>query len=319
MRTRATLLAAAVLLAVLAVPSAAQTGSVRRLAGADRVLTANAISADHRTSGTATAAVLARSDTFADALAGTPLAVATGGPVLLTDPARLDLATATELLRVLDPGSTVYLLGGTAALSPQVEREVGGLGYQTQRLFGPDRFSTALEIATVGLDEPDLLLLTTGNDFPDALGAGAAAASEGGAVLLTSGSSLPASVSAYLDAHPEARRVAVGGPAAAAVPDASPLFGADRYETSALVATEFFDDAAGVAVASGANFPDALSGGAFTAAQGHALLLSDPQALSAPAQAWIESRSDALSAGFVLGGSAALSDGVSTSFAEALR
>ena len=315
-----TLLALLVLLATVALPSFAQTppARVQRIAGLDRIETTNAISATARTSGQATAAVLARSDSFADALAGTPLAAARGGPVLLTASDRLDLATATELLRVLDPGATVYLLGGTAALSPQVEREVRGLGYETERLFGADRFDTAIAIATRGLDDPDLLMITTGTDFPDALGAGAAAATGGGAVLLTAGADLPPQVRAYLDAHPSAERVAVGGPAAAAVPDARPLVGADRYETSARVADAFFDDAGGLALASGANFPDALSGGAFTSAEGYALLLSDPQVLSPPAQAWVEARSDALARGFVLGGTAALSEDVEQALAEAL-
>lgn len=301
-------------------PAAAQADPVRRLAGGDRITTSAVISAEHRAgAGTAGSVVLARGDDFADALTGTPLAVAKDGPLLLTSRDGLDLAAARELLRVLDPGGTVYLLGGEAALAPEVEREVRSLGYATERFAGADRFETALAVASRGLGDPDMLLLTTGANFPDALGAGAAAAAHGGAVVLTADATVPASVRSYLDAHPDAERFAVGGPAVAADPAATPLAGADRYATSLAVADRFFPDATGVVVTSGGNFPDALSGGAFAADRGHALLLSAPDALPDAVREHLASRRDALTEAFVLGGPAAVGEAVATAVAEAIR
>src|SRR5687767_13027149 len=63
--------------------------------------------------------VLARSEGFADALAGAPLT--DDGPLLLTPSAALDEGVAEELRRVLPPGGPVYLLGGPGALSPGIE------------------------------------------------------------------------------------------------------------------------------------------------------------------------------------------------------
>ncbi|MFD0639397.1 glycoside hydrolase domain-containing protein [Catenulispora yoronensis] len=110
----------------------ASRATVERLAGYDRDLTA--VLASVRTfdchgcaspgRDQAKAAVLSRDDTFADALGGSALAAQAGGPLLLTAPAAMNQSSLNELRRILPPGSTVYLLGGTKALSPAVETAV---------------------------------------------------------------------------------------------------------------------------------------------------------------------------------------------------
>ena len=79
---------------------AAQGGSSvspTRIAGQDRGATAVAASVSaFPVSHVASAVVLARSDQFADALAGGPLAAANHGPLLLTSPATLDQATVNR-------------------------------------------------------------------------------------------------------------------------------------------------------------------------------------------------------------------------------
>src|SRR5579862_4686221 len=96
MARRATGVASALLLAVpLAVSAptgaiASPTIALTRVAGANRDLTAVASSqASFPTAGSAKAVVLASDGAFADALAGTPLAVQKGGPLLLTPSAGL--------------------------------------------------------------------------------------------------------------------------------------------------------------------------------------------------------------------------------------
>ena len=97
--------------------------AVVRFAGADRIATAVAVSQAAFAPGGARAAVIARSDTYPDALAGAPLAAAKGGPLLLTARDALDGRVEAELGRALPPSSTVYLLGGTGALSPAGTRK----------------------------------------------------------------------------------------------------------------------------------------------------------------------------------------------------
>ena len=118
--------------------------TITRISGADRIDTANAISQSSFPGvGTASAVVLARADSFPDALAGTPLAAAKSAPLLLTGSSSLDSRTLAEIQRVLTPGKTVFLLGGTAALSSSVESAITQAGYQVVRFDGVDRFDTA--------------------------------------------------------------------------------------------------------------------------------------------------------------------------------
>lgn len=283
---------------------------VFRVSGADRIETGIVVSQGGWDDDSALAVVLSRSDGFADAMAGTPLAVAKGGPLLLNPPDALDPRVLVEIDRLLAPGSTVYLLGGASALSPAVETALTAAGYVVVRYSGATRFDTAIQVADVGLGNPDLLLLTNGLDFPDALPAGTAAGANGGAVLLTSGPTMPTSLQAYLDAHPTAITFAIGGPAASAAPAATPVIGTTRFHTSALVADLFFDAPFGVGLASGLNYPDALTGGTDAAWGGVPLLLTPADALDPSVEAYIDTNHDSVDIALVYGGVAAVKDSV---------
>src|ERR1700733_10001266 len=84
---------------VLASPSAPPAGAltVTRLAGVSRDLTAIAVSQSQFPAGQAQAVVLASDSAFPDALAGTPLAAAKDGPLLLTSPSGLGPAVSAEI------------------------------------------------------------------------------------------------------------------------------------------------------------------------------------------------------------------------------
>jgi len=246
---------------------------VARLSGVDRDATAVRVSeADFPGPASAQAVVLASNAAFPDALAGTPLAVAVGGPLLLSPPAALDPVVAAEISRVLPPGGTVYLLGGDAALSSAVAAQVAALGDVAQRVAGADRFATAVAVAAA-LGDPSPVLEATGTDFPDALSAGAAAALTGGAVLLTEGRTQAPETAAYLDEHPGVERYAIGHPAAVADPGAIEISGSDRYETAVHVAEQLLDSPRALAFAAATSFPDALAGGAAIGAADGAVLL----------------------------------------------
>jgi putative cell wall-binding protein len=277
-----------------------------RAAGLNRVETA--VQSCFAPTGEAGSVVLARSDSFADALAGSPLAVDTFGCLLLTPSTGLDPATLAEMQRVLEPGGTVYLLGGTAALSPAVESAVAGAGFTPLRLAGTDRYETAIAVATQGLGSPSTVMLATGLNFPDALAAGAAAGPRGAAILLTQGSTMPASVATYLQQHPPTSTYAIGGPAAAAAPSAVPIVGTDRYDTAVKIATTFFSLVDVVGVASGVNFPDALAGGAAMGIADQPLLLTDPASLPAVVSSYLTNAQPFEA--WVFGGSAAVSNAV---------
>jgi putative cell wall-binding protein len=288
-----------------------------RVAGADRFATAIAAStAEFPTSGSAGAVVLARSDIYPDALVGTALAASKHAPLLFANGGALTSATSAEIQRVLPTGGTVYLLGGTAAIPDSVGVAVTAMGYVVVRYSGADRYATALAVAN-GLGNPSTVLLATGINFPDALAAGPAAAHLGGVVLLTNGSSMPATVTAYLAAHP-GTVYAIGGPAVAADPSATPLSGADRFATATAVASAIFTSPNNIGVASGVTFPDALSGGAFEAHFGGPIVLAAPTTLPASSSSYITGAKGTIVTSTIFGGTAALSDAVQTAVSAAL-
>jgi uncharacterized delta-60 repeat protein len=289
-----------------------------RISGSDRIATAIADSqATFATFGTpdptrvdAGGVVLASADNFPDALVGTPLAESMHAPLLLTEEGTLDPTVMTEIQRVLGPGSnqgTVVILGGTLAISSAVEDAITSAGYTVNRIAGPDRFATAVDVAQAM--NPDAVLLATGDDFADGVTAGAAAAHIGGAVLLTDGTTEPTETSSYLSSAglPE---YAVGGPAAAAVPSATAIVGSNRYDTAAKVATAFFVTPSGVGVATGLQFPDALSGGSRAAELGEPMLLTDPDTLSPETQSYLQGLASYIDTADVFGGTLAITDGV---------
>lgn len=291
-------------------PSGGSAAAVRRLAGIDREATAVAVSqASFPGAGSAVSAVICREDQFADALVGAPLAAAKSGPLLLTSSSGLDQATRGELTRALSPRSTVYLLGGVSALSNNVATQIADLGYQVVRIAGSDRYATAVAVANA-LGNPSTVIEASGQSFADALSAAPAAASQRGVVLLTAGTAQSTAAAAYLAAHATVR-YAVGGAAATADPDAVALVGSDRYSTSAAVARAFFAQANSFAVATGENFPDALAGGAYSAAHSEPLLLVSSTAnLPEPVEAYVATHASAITAADVFGGRAAVSDAV---------
>jgi hypothetical protein len=318
-----------------------------RIGGGDRVLTAidaSRWSYDAYGSGgrRANAAVLARSDTFADALGGTALALQYRGPLLLTPTDSLDPGVASELNRILAPGSTVFVLGGSSAISPHVEAKVKALGFTVQRLGGANRYATAVAIADrASMLAPDTVMVATGADYPDALAAGVAAGQDrnraavggdprGGVVVLTDGAAMPPDTAAYLaklDPH-KTSVYAVGGQAVKAVKAAfpgwsgavTPLAGANRYETAAKVAASplFGTGMPGrytmVGVATGGNWPDALSGGALIGNQGGPLLLADGDGVPG-AEAGVLTNGH-LKGVAVFGGTAVVSDATLASIAD---
>lgn len=291
---------------------------VERLSGADRVETAVETSRGAFEDGSAPAAVVARADVFPDALAGTPLAIAKQAPLLLSAADVLSPATEAELVRVLGDEGTVFLLGGTEALSDAVERSVTDLGFDVARYGGANRFATAVVIARDGLGDPATLLVASGGAFPDAISAGAAGGQAEAAVVLTSSDVMAPETQAYIDGRGDANRFAVGGPAAQADPTAAPLLGATRFETAIAVAEQFFEAPRLAGIATGQQFADGLAGGADIGSDGGPLLLSASEALPESVRQYLADNAASIDRARLYGGEQALSAGVAEQVASAV-
>ena len=286
-----------------------------RLAGASRYETAIQMSRRWDPE-SVEAVVLARGDVPADALTGVALAAAHDAPLLLTPTTELPAAVREEIGRVLATGKRVYVLGGTGAVAATVVDVLAGDGYELQRLFGANRFETAAQIAAELGEGPTFLV--DGTNFADALAAGPVAAAHGAAILLTDHDRpAPATVTA-LGARSGAL-VAVGGPAAAAHPEATAVVGASRYETATRLADAYLPGASSVVVARGDDPADALAGGALAHHEAGVVLTTNRTGLASAPVAWLCAHRLTLETAFAAGGRAALPDNVADAVGDIMR
>ena len=239
---------------------------VDRIAGQNRYQTAVAMSRDRFA--TAPAVVLARGDHFADALAGGPLAAAMGAPLLLTASSSISGDTRAEILRL--GTSTVYVLGGTGAVSNAVVNQLEADGLTVIRLFGADRYATAAAIAAESHPMgAETVYLALGTSFVDALPAAPAAYQAGAPMLLTASDNLPGSTIAALLALDPIRVVVIGGTASISAAVEAQLgdyadiveriAGKNRFATAEKLAKLAFPTATTVYLTVADNFPDGLS------------------------------------------------------------
>lgn len=292
---------------------------VVRTAAADRVATAIEVSRHGWDS--APSVVLAAAETFPDALAGVRLAASLEAPLLLTGATGLPDAVAEELQRL--DAATVWILGGTSAVSGRVADDLRGLGLSTRRLSGASRYETAASIAVASAIQTDEVTLALGTDWPDAVSASSLAALlDGPPILLVESDQVPAATVGALRDLDAGRVTIVGGTAVVSQAvvtqltdldlDVTRLSGPDRYSSSVAVAEAALQRRTGTVpliVASGENFPDALSAGALAARQAGVLILVPSQSLPQghPSRDFIEQRNDRLGDGVVVGGTKVIS------------
>lgn len=291
-----------------------------RVWGNDRYLTG--VEASKRAFTTADTVVIATGANWPDALGGSALAGAAGGPLLLTKPAVLPDEVRAEIVRLR--ASKAYILGGKGAVDESVEEElVAMLGRDNVvRLSGSSRYGTAQEIAdeTIALLGPAYTggaLVATGAKFPDATAASPLAASLGRPILLVD----PVAGAVYLP--PKTTHALILGGTSVVLPSVETYLkgalgsanvirrgGANRYETAALVAQFGVSEGMnwnGVGIATGWNFPDALAGGAMLGALDSVMLLTTPDALHPEAYARLSSNNAKIDTLHVVGGVSAVS------------
>ena len=160
--------------------------------------------------------VLARDTPTGDALAAGSLVGLFDTTLLLTDSKELSPITAAEIDRLGNP--RVHILGGPAAVSPEIEEQLQEAGHNVHRHAGPMQAQTAADIA--GAHFPDaqtaVLVRTPEREsgavaaLSSALAATGLAAAQDLPVLLTDGDSLTNATEAYLEGSLIQRIIVVG-------------------------------------------------------------------------------------------------------------
>lgn len=305
----------------LADTSTTQTSTptqIQRLAGNDRFATAVDIAQAGWTS--ANTVVLARGNDFPDALAGATLAHSSkvNGPLLLTDSSSLTPETWQEIQNL--HAQNVYLLGGPGAISPTVESFLENQHLNVTRIAGADRYGTAAQIASAAVSTSTSAFLASGNSFADALSISSYAASQGIPLLLSDTNQVPQATLAALKQLGVHSITIIGGTGVISQAVESQLqnlgysvnrlAGSDRYATNMDVLNHFNMNNSQIYVATGANFPDALSGAALAAQGNHPVCLIPSQGLSANTTSYLNTWRTSGSSFTLLGGFGVISYGM---------
>ena len=197
-----------------------------------------------------------------------------------------DESTGLEGIAVSPSGNVIYVVN-------MYDGTVSIVGDPVLRVSGADRYETAIKVSQQAFPAgADAVLIATGANYPDALAAGPAAAHLEAPLLLTNPNTLPQAVKDEIVRLGPSNIVIVGGTGAVspAVEASLNLLGAtvtrvpgaDRYETARAITSHAFGSNGGLLVylATGSNFPDALSAGAAAAAIGVPVILVDGAASS---------------------------------------
>ncbi|PID82594.1 MAG: hypothetical protein CSB16_00465 [Clostridiales bacterium] len=139
------------------------------------------------------------------------------------------------------------------------------------RFSGPTRYETSLEVAKKVNANPDTIVFAYGNNYPDAI-AGSVLTIGNNPMLLVEKDRIPPNMHDYVS---KAERVIIlGGKGVISekveeqlsrlgIKDVQRLSGVNRYETAVAV-SKYVKDSSGYILASGQNYPDAISGNALT-------------------------------------------------------
>ena len=225
--------------------------------------------------------IIAYGKNFPDALSGSYLSKANGcAPIMLVDRS-YENAMVKYIQDTVNYGGKIYILGGTSVISSKFEGQLRANGYNVERLAGANRYETNLAVLREAGVSNQELMVCSGKGYADSLSASAV-----GKPILLVGNSLTASQQNYLNTIGSKKAYMVGGTSAVSNTVQSQFqnrgystarfAGANRYQTSAMVAEYFFGTSPkSIVLAYGKNFPDGLSGGPLALRYGGPLLLAD--------------------------------------------
>ena len=303
-----------------------------RLAGTNRFGTAAEIAKMAFPDGAETV-VLANGLTFADALAGVPLASKLNAPILLANVKSLPKET-TNAIEFLG-AKNVIILGGEGVISNEVEKTLTDNKLTVKRLAGEKRFGTATAIAAELNEAPEEIFFVYAFNSADALSVGGVAAAKNAPIIyLTTKGKLNEDTAAYLEKVKGKVKKAyvIGGEGVidkdmmkqagdalglTAGKTITRVAGANRYGTCVEVNNTFKDvlTGEGICVAKGLDFPDALAGGVYAAKTKQALFLADGNKIQDIQAEYLKGKKAASLT--VFGGTGAVSDNLVKVIAEA--
>lgn len=299
-------------------PIASASTTTERISGYDRYQTAVAISQKGWPDGSASA-ILAYGEDFPDALSAGPLAHKYNAPILLTGTSSLNSDTATELKRL--KVKKVYIIGGQAVISKEVERQLALMSIAAERLAGQDLYETSIIVAqSVGLSKG--IFVTTGDNFPDALSIGPIAAANGMPIVLVPKYDLTSAQKTFLTKNTIPSSVIVTGyydlsdNVINQFPNSELIYGSDPYERNIKLIKQYSDslNLDTVYIATGAAFPDGLAASALAQKGKNPIILLNGDTVPYSTLSYIQSK--LISKLYILGGTGVISSSTESSLVQ---
>lgn len=261
----------------------AMQGNVTRITGTDCYDIGINVSQKGWT--TSDSVILAGSADFPDALSGTSLGIKLNAPILFTDPNGLASNTLNEIVRL--KAKKVYILGGTGAVGEDVENVIKSKGISVERLWGQDRFGTALAVGkkVEGLTGSKTAFIANAYNYPDALSSSTFAGKTGSPILLTDEDTLNEQSKQALRDWGITNVYVLGGTGVVSANienelkgmgiSLTRLGGLDRYETSQKIVKNFDSSLDKFTVVTGKDFHNALVASVYAEKIDHPLVLED--------------------------------------------
>ncbi len=191
----------------------------------------------------------------------------------------------------LDLSGAVYILGGTAVVSTDMEAKIKADGFsKITRLGGTDRYDTCAKIADqLQVKSGTPIVLAYGDNYPDALSISSIAAEKQYPILLVQKDGISDAVKNEIATIKPSKVYIIGGEGVISTAVESQveqitaldktnivrISGQDRYDTSLAVAQYFNLAGQSICIATGNNFPDALAGSVYAANHNAPIILAD--------------------------------------------
>ena len=181
-------------------------------------------------------AILVNGDkSLSDGLSASSLAGKEKAPILLVKQNTIPRETLSRVLKA----KKVYIIGGTAAISKDVEKQLSGK--EIVRIDGKNRVETSEKVAKLVGNYDEAFIVNGNTGEADAISVASVAAKNHAPILLTNGKSSIHSKKSGVDYY------VVGGNAVVSDSlvskfDAERISGSDRYETNRAVIEEFYPD-----------------------------------------------------------------------------
>lgn len=232
-----------------------------RISGRNRIDTAIEVSKKYYEK--ANTVIIARSDEYPDSLTASPLAKKLNAPILLTSKNELEEPVKAELKRL--KATNIIIVGGVNSITTNVEKELRQYDKNIERIAGHSRYETSAAIAErlLKLSKKQTAIIASGENFADALTAGAYAAKQEYPILLVQKTTVDTQITKVLNKYINKTIIAGGlNSVSEKVKKDLPknterIAGRSRYDTAAQIAKKLFKSEKAF-VASGEVFADAL-------------------------------------------------------------